>query len=508
MSSNSGFTWSAESVPTSHYLYGIACLSRGSCVAVGDAGTVLVSRGGDGSWRKVRSPTDEPLLAVTCPGSSHCYAVGDGGVVIATHDGGTHWRRVNSGLGVIDGIACGSPTRCVAVTSNSEVDLYTLNGTTWLPSTVQMGSILALFPMDGVSCTGRSCVSVGGHGLMARSSDGGSLWTFVYPAVSPDALYGVACPTPSVCVSVGANGTIVTTQDGGATWRHVPVVTDGTLLGVTCPTASHCVAVGSGGTVVATSNVGGRWFVRNGTKTGKPRITVLVVGDSFAHTLALYAGRNSPGYGVTLIDGGLDGCDLARGAVLGNPGSALGVPQAGSGPCATTGPGWPAAYMNDVAEDRPNLSLLVLGPWDLSTRFVNGQWVSPGQAAYDAYYRTQVTTAVNILTADGGRVAITTVPYVHTSGPERCVPLPATATDCPTESERVNALNSIAYQVAKDNPQRVTVIDLGQKLSPKGRFTWTIDGVTVRAADGVHLSEPGGEWIGPWLFAHIVAADR
>jgi hypothetical protein len=233
-----------------------------------------------------------------------------------------------------------------------------------------------------------------------------------------------------------------------------------------------------------------------------------VVGDSFAHTLASYAGRNSPTDGVTLIDGGLDGCDLARGAVLGNPGSALGVAQAGAGPCAPTGPGWPAAYAKDVVEDRPNLSLLVLGPWDLSTRFVNGQWASPGQPAYAAYYRAQVTTAVNILTAEGGRVAITTVPYVHTSGPQRCVPLPATIKNCPTESERVNALNSIAYQVAKDNPQRVTVIRLGQKLSPQGRYTRTIDGVTVRAADGIHLSEPGGEWISPWIFAHIVVADH
>ena len=452
VSSDSGFSWSAQSVPTSHYLFGIACLSQGSCVAVGDAGTVLVSREGDGQWRKVRSRTDEPLLAVTCPGSGHCYTVGDGGVVIATNDGGTHWQRVNSGVGVIDGIACGSPTRCVAVTGNSEVDLYTLNGITWLPSTVRITSILALLPMNGVSCSGLSCLSVGGHGLMARSSDGGSSWTFLYPAVSKDALYGVACPTPSACVLVGVDGTIMTTQDGGATWRHVPVVTDGTLLGVTCPTTNHCVAVGSGGTVVATSNVGGRWFVRNGTKTGKPRITVLVVGDSFAHTLALYAGRNSPDYGVTLIDGGLDGCDLARGAVLGNPGSALGVPQAGAGPCAPSGPGWTAAYTSDVAEDRPNLSLLVLGPWDLSTRFISGQWLSPGQPAYDSYYRAQVTTAVNILTADGGRVAITTVPYVHTLGPQRCVPLPATTKDCPTESERVNALNSVAYQVATDDP--------------------------------------------------------
>ena len=45
----------------------------------------------------------------------------------------------------------------------------------------------------------------------------------------------------------------------------------------------------------------------------------------------------------------------------------------------------------EVAQLHPALSVLVLGPFDLSTRLIGGQWEWPGQADYDNYYRQQVT---------------------------------------------------------------------------------------------------------------------
>jgi hypothetical protein len=113
--------------------------------------------------------------------------------------------------------------------------------------------------------------------------------------------------------------------------------------------------------------------------------------------------------------------------------------------------------------------------------------------------------AVHILTSRGGHVAIATVPYVHSSGPELCVPLPATAAECPSEAERVAELNAVARQVAAADPTQVTLINLGQHLSPAGQYDRTIEGVTVRAADGVHLSEPGGQWLTPWLVPQLLA---
>ena len=52
-------------------------------------------------------------------------------------------------------------------------------------------------------------------------------------------------------------------------------------------------------------------------------------------------------------------------------------------------------------------------------------------------------------------------------------------------------LDSTARQAAARFVGRVTVIDLGRRLSPDGTFVSEVGGVIVRAADGVHLSEPG-----------------
>jgi hypothetical protein len=259
-----------------------------------------------------------------------------------------------------------------------------------------------------------------------------------------------------------------------------------------------CLVVGNGGTVVASGTRRAVWKLDQGAAvpTGS-QLNVLVVGDSFAHTLAQYVGRVSSSYGVDLIDGGIDGCSLARGDTI-----ALPV----GGPCAATGPGWPATYQQNVQTYRPEVSLIVLGPWDLSARLINGQWLSPGQPAYDTYYAGQLRTAVGILSSQGGRVVLATAPYVLTKRPEVCAPPPTTVPACPTESERVNALDSVAQEVAAAEPGRVTIINLGQQLSPKQRFTSTVDGVVVRAADGVHLSEPGGEWLAPWLLPKLIEA--
>lgn len=503
VSRNGGLTWLSQSVPSKHLLYGIACPTDTRCLAVGDAGTVLVSDSDFSTWRQVPTGTAEPLSSVACPGHGHCYAVGDAGVVLATEDDGASWQHDGFGTAVADGVACDSSLRCVAVTSNSEQDFRTSDGTDWSAAKVQLKPFVDLLPTNAVSCSLSNCVGVGSHGLTVRSTDSGVAWSFDLPGATAEDLYSVTCTNGDRCLAVGAAGTILRSEDGGKKWTRDNSPTQETLLGVQCPRAGNCLAVGDGGTVIATTDSGANWVVRRGTPAPVPRISVLVVGDSFAHTLTLYVGRDSSVYGVTLIDGGLDGCDLARGDTLGSSGAVSAAP-----PCASTGPGWPAIYKEDVAQDRPNVSLVVPGPWDLETRLINGKWQSPGQASFDAYYRGQVIAAVRILSANGGRVAIATMPQVETSGPEMCAPPPTVVPSCPTESQRVSALNAVAREVAREHPRRVTLIDLGQRLSPNGQFRSTADGVVIRAADGVHLSEPGGDWLAPWLLPLIVSADR
>jgi photosystem II stability/assembly factor-like uncharacterized protein len=491
--------WTAVAAPTDHFLFGVACVSTTRCVAVGDAGAVVVSRNGLRHWSRVKSGTKVPLSSVVCQPSGTCFAVGDSGTVVATRDGGMHWESTRSGNEVIDGTSCGAPDQCVAVTSNAGQVLRTTDGTHWSELEVPGGPLLSLLPINGVACSSPTCVSVGVRGMIGRSGDGGASWSFDEQPATDQTLNDVSCSTPLVCAAVGNGGTILVTTDGGASFTQVASPTTQTLLSVSCPATGACVAVGDSGTVLAATAPTRPWHQLRGFDPTSAPINVLVVGDSFAHTVALYAGRNASSYGVNLIDGGVDGCSLARGDTLSLP---------VGGPCGSTGSGWPANYEQDVDQYRPALSLLVLGPWDLSARLIGGQWLSPGENAYDAYYAGQVATALQILSARGGRVAIATVPYVLMVGAERCAPPPTSVPNCPTEAERVQALDQIAKDVAAKSPGHVAVLDLGRHLAPKGTFTPSVDGVTVRAADGVHLSEPGGEWLAPWLLPQVVTAVR
>ena len=63
--------------------------------------------------------------------------------------------------------------------------------------------------------------------------------------------------------------------------------------------------------------------------------------------------------------------------------------------------------------------------------------------------------------------------------------------------------NQILTSVAKRRSKVVTVIDLNKMLDPQGHFQSVIDGVTVRWADGIHISKPGGEWLQPAILPTV-----
>ena len=69
---------------------------------------------------------------------------------------------------------------------------------------------------------------------------------------------------------------------------------------------------------------------------------------------------------------------------------------------------------------------------------------------------------------------------------------------------RAQAYNALVRQVARSDPDVVSVIDLNQMLSPDGVYTASLDGVDVRSSDGIHISPAGGEL----LQRQILPADR
>ena len=77
------------------------------------------------------------------------------------------------------------------------------------------------YNLTGVACLSPStCVAVGDSGVILRSTNGGRTWRR-QPSGTPNFLFGVACAGPSTCFAVGPRGTILRSTDGGRTWRSV-----------------------------------------------------------------------------------------------------------------------------------------------------------------------------------------------------------------------------------------------------------------------------------------------
>ncbi|HVX20709.1 MAG TPA: IPT/TIG domain-containing protein, partial [Acidimicrobiales bacterium] len=301
-------TWSGRTVSNpagpSVQLYGISCPATGDCVAVG-ATTVSATTGSstptafvqhDGTWLAATLPSTGrgSLNGVSCTAVTRCMAVGQvlgsdslyhqlvellrtgawTAITLPDVGGDTSWYSLN-------GVACPSPTRCVAVGGyvtrygwfQPLTEILTTSGGNWsavpttpaLPSNVTRGITATLY---GVSCPSTTtCVAVGQvdnftwttYGTVPSpliEDLGGTTtdptWTPVDTPQSDNGvgLNSVSCPAVGDCVAVGSDyGTMGALRLADGAWSTTPVphtgrATGGDLFGVTCPNTDECLASG------------------------------------------------------------------------------------------------------------------------------------------------------------------------------------------------------------------------------------------------------------------------
>jgi len=222
------------------------------------------------------------------------------------------------------------------------------------------------------------------------------------------------------------------------------------------------------------------------TNPGRP-LTVDVFGDSIAWTLMRYRPATP---GVRFIDHTVLGCGLTRGG-----------PYRYFGQVSAQPPGcddWPTTWAQQVAADKPDEVLLLVGRWETMDRVHDGQWMHLGDPAYDSYLATELDTAIPLLGATGVRVVAATEPY------NRRGEQPDGSLYPEDQPERVMRWNTLLDQAAGRH-RGTAILDLNTKLGPNRTYTATVDGITVRS-DGVHLTPAGVTWLTPWLIAALQAA--
>jgi hypothetical protein len=243
---------------------GMACISAGNCVAVGDyeyGGSnslqAFIATESHGVWGRASAPrlpdtsstpASAQLAAVTCTHSGYCEAVGS----------------YQDSSGYVQTMAVAKPA-----------------GGAWRPaSKVASPPSAASNPdafIDGIACTGAgSCVAVGNYSVASGrfaamgAVESGGTWRRAVEIAAPrnaipstfTAISSISCPPAGPCVGVGEYAVSATqsramsvTESNGrfGTATEITAVPQDTsphpstyLLGVSCVSPGTCLAVGGG----------------------------------------------------------------------------------------------------------------------------------------------------------------------------------------------------------------------------------------------------------------------
>jgi hypothetical protein len=222
---------------------GVACPAPSACMAVGQyttraTGDITLAESWNGTQWTIQ-PTPNPtgaigsyLNAVACSSPTNCTAVGWHGedqrsLTLAEHWNGTHWTiqptpnpTGAAGGSFLDGVACPSPSTCIAVgysvnrAGNGLLLAERWNGKGWtiLPTVPPAGSLSPGF--SRIACASpTACTAVGGYfgatgGVTLAEHWNGTRWT-VQPTPNPagntvGGFTSVACPSPTACTAVGS----------------------------------------------------------------------------------------------------------------------------------------------------------------------------------------------------------------------------------------------------------------------------------------------------------------
>jgi hypothetical protein len=243
---------------------GVGCLTAALCVLTGydnhSVGDVVPVRNGvPGPGSTVAG--SKSLYSVSCPGASGCVAIGELSndtepmlVTLNANGGISSSKVVKIAAGVtLSHIACVSLDNCVLTGDDVFASPEALEVAHWDGTSLQLHQVPAPSgttspTLEGVSCSGGSCIAVGDafkgaevFGLVLDITGSGA--AVHLRTVTADSIYGVWCTSPTTCYAAGftrTGGVLLTIKSGVAGSQQA---VSGDLMGIACHSVT-CVAVG------------------------------------------------------------------------------------------------------------------------------------------------------------------------------------------------------------------------------------------------------------------------
>jgi len=207
-----------------------------------NAGPGVILRSTDrGENLSTVAETDAPLTEIRIdPETGSGIAVGMAGTVLLSDDSGQSWRSVDtgvetrfwSGLILSDGtiLAAGGDTPWQNNDrSSGQILRSTDGGESWISvfeGDRRISDIEAVSDESG----GILLIAAGVRGVMLESRDGGATWVERPRTPLGAIVNAIAFPYPACGLAVGSGGTGYVTRDGGETWDLSVTVTEGSFL--------------------------------------------------------------------------------------------------------------------------------------------------------------------------------------------------------------------------------------------------------------------------------------
>jgi hypothetical protein len=222
----------------------------------------------------------------------------------------------------------------------------------------------------------------------------------------------------------------------------------------------------------------------------QPPLKVLLVGDSMAGSLGVGLGELATAYNVRLANAGMPGCSAS---MDGNIELTYFIDR----------PGWPcrlnhpqqlmATWQAWVDAFRPDV-VVYLARSDLVNQQVHGKWTSVGHRDFSTWFAARLRQAVAVFTSHGAKVVLMTVPVSEQPT------LRARPEDNP---KRVRRDATMLFRVTAQYPGTVSVYNLTQLLTPGIVYRSSVDHVTLRCVDGVHLTPEAGVVVATDLYPRL-----
>jgi hypothetical protein len=192
---------------------------------------------------------------------------------------------------------------------------------------------------------------------------------------------------------------------------------------------------------------------------------VMLVGDSTANSLGWgLRGTREPGLLVELL--GKDGCTMLADTCGG------------------------ADWAREAKDLQPDAILVFLGGAFLHGVSVHGDWQKACHREWDAKFQKNLAARLGELTSATGQVWVVTVPYPL--GPWDSAPF----------RREVDCINA-SIRKAAGSAGSVRVLDLAERLCPKGgTCEEQFEGATIRP-DGAHYSVDGALGLSHWILEQL-----